>query len=304
MEDDIVIEISLLRFSYDTFAAVDGVDLTVRRGEIFALLGTNGAGKTTTLELVEGFRRPESGTVRVLGHDPARARSLLKPRMGMMLQHAGLIEELSVFETLKLWGSLTTRSDDVEELLDRIELVHRRDTRVEQLSGGEKRRLDFALAIYGRPELIVLDEPTTGLDPESRQRLWQTVERLRDSGSTILLTTHYLEEAESLADRVAIMHQGRISVAGTLPEVLGTRPSRITARVPASALERALPAFAGALKSTLDDTGALLVLETTALQEDLGALLRWAGDGGIELDRLTASQASLAEIFLTVGANR
>lgn len=222
----------------------------------------------------------------------------------MMLQHAGLIEELSVFETLKLWGSLTTRSDDVEELLDRIELVHRRDTRVEQLSGGEKRRLDFALAIYGRPELIVLDEPTTGLDPESRQRLWQTVERLRDSGSTILLTTHYLEEAESLADRVAIMHQGRISVAGTLPEVLGTRPSRITARVPASALERALPAFAGALKSTLDDTGALLVLETTALQEDLGALLRWAGDGGIELDRLTASQASLAEIFLTVGANR
>lgn len=170
----------------------------------------------------------------------------------MMLQHAGLIEELTVFETLQLWSSLTTRTDDAEELLDRIELVHRRNTRVEQLSGGERRRLDFALAIYGRPDLIVLDEPTTGLDPESRQRLWQTVERLRDGGSTILLTTHYLEEAESLADRVAIMHQGRISVAGTLPEVLASRPSRITARVAASALERPPPAFTGVLESTLD----------------------------------------------------
>ncbi|WP_330276118.1 ABC transporter ATP-binding protein [Lentzea sp. NBC_00516] len=304
MNDEPVIEVSRLKFSYDTFTAVDGVDLSVRRGEIFALLGTNGAGKTTTLELIEGFRHPESGTIRVFGHEPARARSVLKPRMGMMLQHAGLIEELSVVETLRLWGSLTTRTDDAVELLDRIELAHRADTRVEQLSGGEKRRLDFALAIYGRPELIVLDEPTTGLDPESRQRLWQTVEQLRGSGSTILLTTHYLEEAESLADRVAIMHQGRISVEGTLPEVLATRPSRITAHVPASALDRALPAFTGTLESALDGAVAFLALETSALQEDLGALLCWARDGGIDLDHLTANQASLAEVFLAVGANR
>ena len=298
------IEISDLKYSYDDFTAVDGIDFTVHTGEIFALLGTNGAGKTTTLEMIEGFRQPEAGSIRVFGHDPARARSRLKPRMGVMLQQAGLIEEMSTAETLRLWGALSSRTDDVEELLDRVELAHRRDTRVEQLSGGEKRRLDFALATWGRPELVVLDEPTTGLDPESRQRLWKTVERMRDDGSTILLTTHYLEEAEALADRVAIMHQGQISVAGTLTDVLAAHPSRISALVPASSLDHPLPVFDGQLDSTLDERGALLVVETSSLQDDLGLLLDWARRYGVTLDRLSATQASLSEIFLTVGARR
>ncbi|MBN6036291.1 ABC transporter ATP-binding protein [Amycolatopsis sp. 195334CR] len=298
------IEISELKYSYDGFTAVDGVDFTVRAGEIFALLGTNGAGKTTTLEMIEGFRRPEAGRIRVFDHDPARARSRLKPRMGVMLQQAGLIEELSTAETLRLWGALSSRTDDVDAQLDRVELGHRRDTRVEQLSGGEQRRLDFALATWGRPELVVLDEPTTGLDPESRQRLWKTVERMRDEGSTILLTTHYLEEAEALADRVAIMHQGRISVAGALTDVLAAHPSRISARVPMPALDHPLPLFDGTLESTLDERGALLVVETGALQDDLGLLIDWARQHGVVLERLSATQASLSEIFLTVGAGR
>jgi ABC-2 type transport system ATP-binding protein len=302
INSDTAIEVSQLRYSYDTFTAVAGVDLTVRRGEIFALLGTNGAGKTTTLELLEGFRRPAAGEIRVLGHDPYRARNLLKPRVGVMLQQAGLLEELSTAETLRLWGALSSREDDVDDLLDRVELEHRRDTRVEQLSGGEKRRLDFALAIYGRPELIILDEPTTGLDPESRQRLWQTVAGLRDGGATVLLTTHYLEEAENLADRVAIMHQGEVSVAGTLAEVLGSRPARISARVPFAALELALPVFTGTLQSTMERSGVVLTLETSELQRDLTELLRWAENGAVPLDRLSATQASLSDIFLTIGS--
>jgi len=302
MNGDIAIEVSQLRYSYDTYPAVAGVDLTVRRGEIFALLGTNGAGKTTTLELLEGFRRPAAGEIRVLGHDPYRARNALAPRMGVMLQQAGLLEELSTVETLRMWGALSSREDDIDDLLDRVELTHRRDTRVEQLSGGEKRRLDFALAIYGRPELIILDEPTTGLDPESRQRLWKTVAGLRDSGATVLLTTHYLEEAESLADRVAIMHEGTVSVAGTLAEVLGSRPARITAHVPFAALELALPTFSGTLESTMEQSGAVLSLATTELQRDLTALLRWAQDGAVPLTRLSATPASLSDIFLTIGS--
>ncbi|MEV4317635.1 ABC transporter ATP-binding protein [Actinocrispum sp. NPDC049592] len=289
-----VIEVSGLRYRYGSFAAVDGIDLTVREGEIFALLGTNGAGKTTTLEVVEGFRSPAGGRVRVFGLDPVTDRTRLSARTGVMLQSSGLVGELTVAETLDLWGGLRSRTDDPEALLSTVELLGRRDVAVDKLSGGEQRRLDFALAVWGRPPLLILDEPTTGLDPESRQRLWQTVRALRDSGSTILLTTHYLDEAQSLADHVAIMHQGRIQVAGPLSDVLAGAPSRITASLPFDV--PALPAFLG--RSTVD--GQTLVVETRQVQEDLYALLRWADRYGVRLPDVAASQGSLEEVFLAV----
>jgi len=292
------IEVSGLRYSYGDYTAVDGIDFTVGAGEVFALLGTNGAGKTTTLEIVEGFRAPDGGVVRVLGRDPFTDRAALAPQVGVMLQESGFIGELTVAETLSLWQGLSSRPDDPAALLARLELAHRADVAVEQLSGGERRRLDVALAIWGRPRLVVLDEPTTGLDPESRQRVWALVADLAAGGATVLLTTHYLEEAEALADRVAIMHSGVLRIAGTLDEVLASRPARISATLPPDC--PLLPTFSG--RFTISN-GALEVT-TGALQDDLAVLLDWAGRHGIRLDSLSATPASLQEVFLelaTVG---
>lgn len=297
---DAAIEVSELRYRYDRYEAVAGVNFSVRAGEIFALLGTNGAGKTTTLEVVEGFRKPTAGTVRLLGRDPLSSRSELAVRVGVMLQEAGLIDELTVRETLRMWATLNSRTDGVDELLDTVELGGRKHSTVEKLSGGEKRRLDFAMAIWGRPDVVILDEPTTGLDPQSRQRLWKIIGGLRDRGSAVLLTTHYLEEAETLADRVAIMHEGRVSLSGTLAEVLDTHPARITAGLRADAATR-LPEFLGVLHTTDDDGGLLLTIETPDLQRDLRTLLNWAHEHAVLLHRLNASQASLQEIFLGIG---
>ncbi|CAM3649288.1 ABC transporter ATP-binding protein [Kibdelosporangium persicum] len=288
-----VIEVSGLTYRYGQFVAVAGVDFTVRQGEIFALLGTNGAGKTTTLEVVEGFRKPAGGRVRVFGLDPAADRAALSARTGVMSQQTGLIGELTVAETLALWAGLTSRKDSVPSLLSTVELTHRADVPVEKLSGGERRRLDFALAIWGRPPLVILDEPTTGLDPESRQHLWQTVEHLRDAGTSVLLTTHYLEEAQALADQVAIMHAGKVQVAGTLSEVLSEQPARITAKVP----DVDLPKLLGDV-SLVDGQ---LTVHTRDMQTDLYELLRWADRNAIRLRDLNASQASLQEIFLAIG---
>ncbi|GAB1516365.1 ABC transporter ATP-binding protein [Actinophytocola sp. KF-1] len=291
------IEVSGLRHAYGDVVAVDGIDFHVAEGEVFALLGTNGAGKTTTLEIIEGFLRPAAGAVRVLGHDPYTERTALAPSMGVLPQESGLIGELTVAETMSLWQRLSSRADSPAGLVARLALAHRADVAVDRLSGGERRRLDVALAVWGRPRLLVLDEPTTGLDPESRQRVWALVEDLAATGTTVLLTTHYLEEAEALADRVAIMHAGRVRVAGTMSEVLASRPARITAALPAGAPE--LPALAG----TAVVTGGKLSMETEALQEDLLALLLWADRNAVRLDGLNATQASLQEVFLALGAS-
>ncbi|GAA2819790.1 ABC transporter ATP-binding protein [Crossiella cryophila] len=287
-----VIEVEDLHYRYGEFAAVRGIDFTVRRGETFALLGTNGAGKTTTLEVIEGFRKPAKGRVRVLGLDPHADRYQVQARTGVMLQNAGLIEELTVAETLRLWQRLSSRTDKVATALSRVDLAHKSDVQVDKLSGGERRRLDFAISTWGAPELVVLDEPTTGLDPESRQRLWARVGELKESGSTILLTTHYLEEAEALADQVTIMHNGVAQISGTLHEVLSGRPATITADLPAHA--PALPTLHGS--TTVD--GNRIRVETLALQADLTTLLNWAGQHRLELENLNASPASLHEVFL------
>jgi ABC-2 type transport system ATP-binding protein len=292
------IEVSGLRYAYGSFTAVDGVDFTVAEGEVFALLGTNGAGKTTTLEIIEGFRRPAGGAVRVLGKDPFRARTELAPAMGVMLQESGFVGEMTVTETVALWGRVCGRADDQAAVLDRLDLAHRAGVAVDQLSGGERRRLDVALAVWGRPRLVVLDEPSTGLDPESRQRVWTLIEDLAAGGTTVLLTTHYLEEAEALADHVAIMHTGRIRVAGTLESVLASRPARISAVVPLDF--PVLPRFSG----TTTVASGVLTVDTTELQDDLLALLRWAEEHGVRLDQLDASPASLQDVFLELASVR
>ncbi|MGW0522797.1 ABC transporter ATP-binding protein [Crossiella sp. NPDC003009] len=287
-----VIEVEDLHYRYGEFAAVRGISFTVRKGETFALLGTNGAGKTTTLEVVEGFRRPAQGRVRVLGLDPHADRYQVQPRVGIMLQNAGLVEELTVAETLRLWQKLSSRTDEVATALSRVDLSHRADIQVVKLSGGERRRLDFAISTWGAPELVVLDEPTTGLDPESRQRLWSRVGELKERGSTILLTTHYLEEAEALADQVTIMHSGVAQISGTLHEVLSGRPASIVADLPPGA--PALPQLNGTATVDL----SRLRVETLALQEDLTTLLVWARQHRLTLENLNASPASLHEVFL------
>jgi ABC-2 type transport system ATP-binding protein len=289
------IEVSGLRHAYGDVVAVDGIDFTVAEGEVFALLGTNGAGKTTTLEIVEGFRRQQAGTVRVLGRDPHAERVALAPSVGVLLQESGLIGELTVAETMSLWQHLCSRPDSPAELLDRLVLAHRAGVAVERLSGGERRRLDIALAVWGRPRLLVLDEPSAGLDPESRHRVWALVEDLAATGTTVLFTTHYLEEAEALADRVAIMHAGQVRVAGTLADVLSSRPARISAVLPA--VSPSLPTFSGVATVSAGE----LTVETSEVQDDLYSLLSWASGHGIRLDGLTATQASLSEVFLQLG---
>lgn len=280
---DLVVDVRGLVVAYGSFRAVDGVDLDVRRGEVFALLGTNGAGKTSTLEALQGFRPRAAGTVDVLGDDPAVSTRRLRAASGVMVQEAGFVPEATPVTALRLWASLSSRVDDVDAVLERVGLAHRRAVLVKDLSGGERRRLDLALAVWGAPDLIVLDEPTAGLDPESRATLWGLVRELRDGGTTVLMTTHHLEEAEQLADRVAIMHRGRIAVRGTLAEVLDQRPARITA------VRRA----DGRPDEPLD-------VRTHDLQTDLLALLLDAQRTGTELHRLRATPASLDEVFHSV----
>ncbi len=208
------IEVSGLRKAYGEHEALRGVEFSVARGEVFGLLGPNGAGKTTTVEILEGYRDRTAGEVRVLGHDPADRTPGLRERIGIVLQDAGLYRHLTVRESVSHWAGLYPAPRDVDETIAIVGLEAQADQRTRTLSGGQQRRLDFALALIGDPELIFLDEPTTGFDPEARRTAWDTVRSLRDLGKTVLLTTHYLDEAQALADRVAIVKEGLIVAEG------------------------------------------------------------------------------------------
>jgi ABC-2 type transport system ATP-binding protein len=221
----LAIEVRGLRKRYGDVEAVRGIDFGVRRGEVFGLLGPNGAGKTTTVEILEGYRERSDGTVSVLGHDPQRRERALRQRVGIVLQSSGMYRHISVREALEHWAGLYPAPRDVEEVIALAGLAEKADARIRELSGGQLRRLDFALALIGDPELIFLDEPTTGFDPAARRNAWHTVRSLKDLGKTILLTTHYLDEAQELADRVAIIKDGRILVEGP-PSELGVGSSR------------------------------------------------------------------------------
>ena len=286
-----VIDVEHLNLSYGDFHAVKDLSFQVAPGELYALLGTNGAGKTTTLETIEGHRTAASGTVRVFGQSP-RDRPAVRPRMGIMLQESGFSADLTVRESIRLIGTLTQRVDHLDRVLGLVDLTRKAGTRVSQLSGGEKRRLDFATAVWGSPELVFLDEPTTGLDIQSRDHLWEAVGRLREDGATIVLTTHYLEEAQQYADRIGLMHQGRFHREGTVAELTRTLPSVIRFGLPHPGLT--LP-----LQPT-SVTDGRVVLETHNLQKDLYVLLRWAEDTAVELPDLEAGATSLDDVFRAI----
>ncbi|MCT1997935.1 ABC transporter ATP-binding protein [Brachybacterium muris] len=279
--------------------AVAGIDLTITRGQLFALLGTNGAGKTSTLEVLEGLARPTGGSARVFGHDPYRERRHVRPRQGLMLQTGGFPPDLTAAEALTMWTSTLTAPRPVTAVLADVDLADKARTRISSLSGGELRRLDLACAIAGDPELLFLDEPTTGLDPESRARAWELIRGLKERGTTIVLTTHHLEEAESLADELAIMHRGRIVRRGTVEEVVAGHPATIRAALGAPTVPD-LPALRGS--STLDRRGRLEIT-TEHLNDDLLALLTWAREHGVELTGLDARAASLESVFLGIAGS-
>jgi ABC-2 type transport system ATP-binding protein len=219
---DVAISIRGLTKRYGEFVAVDGVDLDIRRGEIFALLGPNGAGKTTTVEVCEGYRGRDAGDVRVLGEDPARGGRAWKARIGIVLQSNSGESQLTVRETVAARADLYADPRDPDEVLDLVGLTEKARVRGQALSGGQRRRLDVALGIVGRPELLFLDEPTTGFDPEARRQFWTLIRSLRELGTTMLLTTHYLDEAEALADRVGVITRGRLAQVA-VPALLGGR---------------------------------------------------------------------------------
>ncbi|WP_110180404.1 ABC transporter ATP-binding protein [Nocardioides solisilvae] len=293
------LEVRGLRRTYgsgdDAFEAVRGIDLTVPRGRIHALLGVNGAGKTSAMEVMEGLSPGSGGQVRVLGLDPVADRAEVRRRTGVLLQRSGFVGDLTVRETLRMWAATVTRARPVEESLEMLDLARVADTRMRALSGGEHRRVDLACALTGHPELVMLDEPTTGLDPESRRAVWALVRRLRTEGATVLLTTHYLEEAEALADHVSIMRAGEVVREGTLAEIVAGHPAEISFRTPAD--EPALPAGVTASRD-----GDRTVLRCADLQPALTELLVGARDTGVVLELLQARTATLESVFLELAA--
>lgn len=300
-EHEHVIEVTDLRRVYGGgFEAVRGITFHVKRGEVFALLGTNGAGKTSTVELLEGLAAPAAGRVRVLGHDPFTDRAAVRPRTGVMLQEGGFPSELTVAETMRMWAGCVSGARDPREALALVGLERRAAVRVKQLSGGERRRLDLALALLVDPEVLFLDEPTTGLDAEGRRDTWELVRTLRDAGTTVLLTTHYLEEAEGLADRLAILHEGRIAAAGSPAEVTAAQPSRISFELPPGYFLGDLPPLDSLGVCGHETDGRLVRLRTRELQRTATELLLWARRAGLGLRRLDARSASLEEAFLGI----
>ncbi|TWE20467.1 ABC-2 type transport system ATP-binding protein [Kitasatospora atroaurantiaca] len=289
------VEVIDLHRSHGGFEAVRGVSFTVERGELFALLGTNGAGKTSTLEVLEGYRPPSSGTVRVLGLDPFAQGTAVRRRTGVMLQEGGFFKELTVRETVDSWRTFLTRPRGTAEVLAQAGLTEKAGTRVGRLSGGERRRLDLALAVLNGPELLFLDEPTTGMDPEARRNTWQLVRELQHGGTTVVLTTHYLEEAQQLADRVAIMDHGRLAATGSVGEVLSGHGTRISFPLPAGLPATALPELPGAHVAV---EGQLVAYTVPRTAPALAALHAWAAAREVELDGIEVRAASLEDVFL------
>jgi len=298
MPADAAIEIRDLRKSYGGAQAVRGVSLDVRRGEIFAFLGPNGAGKTTTVEILEGFRQRTAGDVRVLGVDPEHADRAWRARIGIVLQEGRAQPELTVRETLELWSAYYPRSRPVDETIVLAGLQEKAEDRVSRLSGGQRRRLDVGLALVGRPELVFLDEPTTGFDPAARRAAWEVIGGLRDLGTTVFLTTHYLDEAQELADRVAIIKGGVIVAEGTPAELAGPGSQETeVAFAPPTGI--ALSAVPGGVAAVLGEDGRAR-LRTHAPTRLLAELCGWAAGQGLELERLEVMRPTLEDVYLEI----
>jgi ABC-2 type transport system ATP-binding protein len=274
-----VVSVRGLTKSYRDFEALKGVDFELGAGEVFGLLGPNGAGKTTTIEILEGYRRRDAGEVEVLGADPESAGLDWRGRIGVVLQSSAMYENITVAEQLAQFAGYYEHPRPVDEVIELIGLEEKRDTRARRLSGGQRRRLDLGLALIGDPELIFLDEPTTGFDPGARRRAWETIRSLRGLGKTILLTTHYLDEVEQLADRVAVLREGRIVASGTVQELVGGAP---------------------ATEIRYRRNGEVIVVETDEPTRVLHELTEAAIQRGEELDGLEVRKPSLEEVYLSL----
>jgi ABC-2 type transport system ATP-binding protein len=272
-----------LRKSYGALEAVRGIGFDVERGEVFGLLGPNGAGKTTTVEILEGYRDRDGGTVEVLGVDPAEAGGDWRERIGVVLQSSAMYETLTVAEMLDLFAGYYSSPRSVDEVVELVGLSEKRDDRVRRLSGGQRRRLDLGLALVGDPELIFLDEPTTGFDPHARRQAWETLRSLRSLGKTIVLTTHYLDEAEQLADRVAVLRKGEVVAVGPPAELIGAAP---------------------ATEIRYRENGREVVLETDTPTRVLNELTAKALAENRELEGLVVRRPSLEEVYLTLTEER
>ena len=295
--EGLAIEVRDLRKAYGEVEAVRGVSFEVARGEVFCLLGPNGAGKTSIVEILEGYRTRTHGEVRVLGLDPARGERELHERVGIVLQESGVQNDLTVRELVEMYGRYHLRRRPVDEVIELVELGEKADTRARKLSGGQKRRLDLALALVGDPDLIFLDEPTTGFDPGARRQAWSTIHSLCDLGKTVFLTTHYMDEAQHLANRVAVMNAGQIIAMGR-PEELGgrdLRPAEIHFSLPVQWSLGDLPDIPFEQRSLEGDR----VLVTT--KEPVLATQRittWAVDNDVDLGHFSVSQPTLEDIYL------
>jgi ABC-2 type transport system ATP-binding protein len=291
------IEVRDLRRSYGSVEAVRGIDFEVARGEVFCLLGPNGAGKTTVVEILEGYRTRDGGEVRVLGTDPAAAGArALRERVGIVLQQCGVQSDLTVAELIEMYGRYYTRRRPVDELIELVDLEEKRDVRAKQLSGGQLRRLDLALALVGDPDLVFLDEPTTGFDPGARRGAWSAVRSLCELGKTIFLTTHYMDEAQFLADRVAVMSAGRIIACGR-PEELGgrdLRPAEIRFRLPREWSLGDLPEVPGERSISADQVLVATREPVLATQR----ITSWAVERDVDLGHFSVNQPTLEDIYL------
>ncbi len=263
--------------SYGDVTALGGIDFDVAEGEVFGLLGPNGAGKTTTVEILEGYRERDGGTVEVLGFDPARGQSAFRERIGVVLQSTALWTNLTVGETLRMFAGYYREPRDVDETVDLIGLHEKRRALVKTLSGGQRRRLDLGIALVGDPDLLFLDEPTTGFDPGARRAAWETVRSLRELGKTILLTTHYLDEAQQLADRLAVLRDGRIVELGTPDDLIGR---------------------SGETEIRWRENGRVVVRRTSEPTRVLHELTAAALAAGGELEGLEVRRASLEDVYL------
>jgi ABC-2 type transport system ATP-binding protein len=294
------VEVSGLRKTYGDLVAVDGIDLEIAEGEVLAILGPNGAGKTTTVEMLEGYRTPDAGTVRVLGADPQTGGRAWRERIGIVLQEAGFEELFTPRELIRLHAGWYPHPRAVDEVLAMVGLEDKADARVRTLSGGQRRRLDLGLGIVGSPELLFLDEPTTGFDPSARRRAWDLVDRLRDTGATILLTTHYLDEAQHLADRLVVVDHGRVVAQGTAEQLAASAGlgAVIGFRLPDDVEAADLPDL-----GDLTVVGQVAEMRTTRATADVAALASWAVARGVELAGLTLTRPSLEQVYLDlVGA--
>jgi ABC-2 type transport system ATP-binding protein len=292
---DIAVRVSGLRKSYGALEALAGVDIEIRRGEVFGLLGPNGAGKTTLVEILEGHRKRDAGEASVLGFDPDGGERALREKIGIVLQEEGVDGVLTVREAVEIYSAPYPRPRDPDECIELVGLGEKANARVETLSGGQRRRLDLALGIAGDPELIFLDEPTTGFDPSARRAAWDVIEGLSSLGKTILLTTHYMDEAQNLADRVAVIAAGRIVAEGTPDTIAGRDVSAalVSFRTPDGVEAGTLP-----LPDNAENGAGRVVFSSQTPTRDLAPLVAWASARGVELEGLTVARRSLEDIYL------